>query len=423
MLYLNYDNLSKINKVHGLTKEEIFGNNKLIKKFLQKIHGRDQGFYTVIDNPTSIKEINKFADKIKGKYKDLVLLGIGGSALGAQCIKQSLAYFKAAKSPNLHILSNTDPVAIKKIESIIKLQSTLFIVISKSGATLETITQYLYFRQRCKTQKLAIKDHFVFVTDKTNGLLRQIATKEKIPSFEVPKNVGGRFSVLTEVGLLPAKLIGINIEQLLEGAKKMRDEFLQTDIEKNTPFQLATIQYLLSKKAKSINVLMPYSQQLNDLSLWYTQLLAESTGKKDKGLTPLHALGATDQHSQIQLYNDGPNDKLIMFIEVQNLTEQLAIPNSHKEIKELELFNKKITFNKIFELEKKGTEMALTHNNRPNITIKIDRIHEETLGELFMLFETSVAFLGEYFGINAFDQPAVELGKKFTNQLLLKEYQ
>lgn len=422
MIYLDYENLTKIHRDHGLSGEDILAKEKLIKEHLHQIHSKNPGFYNVIDDPAPIKAINIFAKKNEGKFTDIVVLGIGGSSLGTACLKQCFKKFSAEKSPALRVISNIDPVLIKKFASILDLSKTLFIVASKSGTTPETMAQYLYFRQKCREKKLTIKNHFAFVTDREEGLLRTIATKDNIPTFDIPKNIGGRFSVLTPVGLLPAKLAGIDIQKLIAGAKKIRDEFQKEEIEENTPFKLATIQYLLSQKGKNINVLMPYSQQLDRLTDWYIQLLAESIGKQEKGLTPVKALGAEDQHAQIQLYNDGPNDKLITFIEAEELADPLVIPNPHTDIPEFDIINKKVTFNKLMTLEKKGTEMALTENNRPNITIKIDKICEETLGELFMLFEASVAFLGEYFEVYAFDQPAVESGKKYTKELLLKEY-
>lgn len=430
MIYLDYENLGKIDKDHGLSSEELLMQEKLIKEYLQKIHSKNAGFYDVVDDQAPIKSINVFAKKAEGKFSNIVVLGIGGSSLGTACLKQCFKKFaietpikeNETEFPELHVISNIDPVLIKKFTSILDLPKTLFVVVSKSGTTSETMAQYLYFRQKCKDKRLTIKNHFVFVTDREEGLLRAIATKENIPAFEIPRNIGGRFSVLTPAALLPAKLCGIDIQKLIAGAKKMRDEFEKTEITKNTPFRLAAIQYLLSQKGKNINILMPYAQQLDRLSDWYTQLLAESIGKQGKGLTPLKALGVEDQHSQIQLYNDGPNDKLITFIEVDEIADPLIVPNPHKDIPEFDIINQKITFNKLMSLEKKGTEMALTENNRPNITLKINNISEETLGELFMLFEASVAFLGEFFEVYAFDQPAVELGKKFSKELLLKEY-
>ncbi|MFA6917398.1 MAG: glucose-6-phosphate isomerase [Candidatus Gracilibacteria bacterium] len=430
MIYLDYENLTKIHKDHGLSGEDILVKNSLIKEYLQKIHSKNPGFYSAIDDQAMIKAVNVFAKKVEGKFNDVVVLGMGGSALGTTCLRNCFKKFTIEKkskeaeikSPNLHVISTIDPVLIKKISSILELSKTLFVVVSKSGTTPETMAQYLYFRQKCKEKKLTIKDHFVFITDPEEGLLRSISKKDNIPAFDFSKNVGGRFSVLTVAGLLPAKLAGIDIQKLTTGAKKIRDEFQKTEIAENTPFRLATIQYLLSQKGKNINVIIPYAKQLNDLTTWYAQLLAESIGKQGKGLTPMKALGPEDQHSQIQLYNDGPNDKLITFIEVEELGETLVIPNPHTDIPDFDIINKKVTFNKLMTLEKKGTEMALTENNRPNITIKINSVCEETLGELFMLFEASVAFLGEYFEVYCFDQPAVELGKKYAKELLLKEY-
>lgn len=419
MIELEFENIFAINKSHGLRKSEFQEQSKFIKQYLQRIHAKKQDFYKIIDDKKNAKSIKNFAKKNKRKFKDIVILGIGGSALGAICLQQSLKHLfgkTAASTPKLHVLDNIDPTLIAELEEVIDYKKTLFIVITKSGTTTETITQYFYFRSKTNAKKLDPKKHFVFITDPKTGLLRQFANKEKIPSFDVPTNVGGRFSVLTAVGLLPAALININIDNLLAGARKMRDKFLNTNFSQNLPFQLAAIQYLLSQKKKTINVLMPYSQKLIKLADWYRQLLAESIGKKhdnkgkivNVGLTPVSAIGVTDQHSQLQLFNEGPNDKLIIFIEVKNLGKNLKIPTTN------------FTFNKLLQIEKNSTATSLTKNNRPNITIAMDSLNEQTLGELFMLFEAEIAFLSEFFNINAFDQPGVELSKKLTNEALLK---
>jgi glucose-6-phosphate isomerase len=368
----------------------------LIGKFLKKIAEKKQGFYETLNDKKTLSEINSFAKKIEGKFSHIVVLGIGGSALGTICLQQSLKHLfenelKNSKTPKLYVIDNIDPVLIGDLEDIIDYKKTLFIVITKSGETIETLSQYSYFRKNCEKKKLDIKKHFVFVTDSKNGELRKIADKEKITSFNIPKNVGGRFSVLTAVGLLPARLIGIKIEKLLAGAKK---------VNKNQAFTLAAIQFLLKKP---MTVLMPYSQKLIKFTDWHRQLLAESIGKKFNnngkivyaGITPINALGATDQHSQLQLYNEGPNDKLIIFIEIEK--------------------HEKNIFGKLLKIEKEATELSLTKNNRPNITITIDSFTEETLGELLMLFMWETAFLGEFFEINAFDQPGVELSKQLIN--------
>lgn len=234
--------------------------------------------------------------------------------------------------------------------------------------------------------------------------------------------------MLTAVGLLPAKLIGLNVEELLKGAREMRDAFQSESASENLPFQLATIQYLLSKKGKNINVLTPYAQKLIRLADWYRQLLAESIGKKLNndgeevftGITPINALGATDQHSQSQLYNEGPNDKLHIFLKANNMGGDVAIPMLYPDEESLQ-YLKDVTFAKLIHTEMQGTIEALTQNDRPNITIEIEQVNERALGELFLLFEGATAFLGEFFNINAFDQPGVELSKQITKKLLSHE--
>lgn len=433
MVTLISENLSHIEKKHGLKPEELTSLDQDFEKYLQKIDDRNQGFYKVIDDECVVNKINDFELETRGKYSHVVVLGIGGSALGTLCLKESLKHLFEDQLPNsstprLHVIDNIDPALIKDLEDIIDYPKTLFIVVTKSGGTVETATQYFYFKEKTKALSLDPKDHFVVITGPHSSFLRETAEKENLTTFEVPEDVGGRFSVLTNVGLLPAKLIGIDIERLLTGAKEMRDKFLKKNPEENTPFQLAKIQYLLEKKGKTINVLMPYSQRLFRFADWYRQLLAESIGKKFDnnknevftGITPVNALGVTDQHSQLQLYSEGPNDKLFIFIELKRPEPEITIPNSYPDNPEFDFLNKPHTFGELLNIEKRATEQSLTKNDRPNVTILVDSLREESLGELFMLFEGATAFLGEMYGINAFDQPGVELSKKLTKEALLK---
>lgn len=406
----------KIDISNSIVKD-LGDQQKKIAQYLDNIYQKNQGFYTVVDNEKFADEVIDFAAKVKGKYDDVVVLGIGGSALGPICLHQSLKHLHKNDQPQLYVLDNIDPILIKQTEDVINLKKTLFVVISKSGDTPETIAQYFYFRDLINKKGLEADEHFVFVTDAENGLLRKISKEEKIPSFEIPENIGGRFSVLTTVGLLPAALIGIDVKKLIKGAREIRDTFYSDSVEKNLPFQLAAMQYSLSLEGKNINVLMPYSQKLIRFADWYRQLLAESTGKKNTGLTPVNALGATDQHSQSQLYNEGPNDKFFIFIKVEDFGLDVEIPAIYPEESSV-LYLKGVSFKKLIHTEQEGTTRSLTQNGRPNITITIDSVNEETLGGMFMLFECATAFLGEFFGINAFDQPGVELSKKITKQLL-----
>ncbi len=380
MITLNLKNL----KEFGIKFDE-----KEIPGLLKKIHSRKQGFYTFTDEKFTIP-----------KYKDVVVLGIGGSALGITCLMQSLKPF----CENLHVLDNIDPILIKKLEKKITYSKTLFIVISKSGTTLETMAHYFYFKKKAK--------HFVFITDPEEGHLREIAKKEKIPTFDIPKNLSGRFSVLSPVGLLPAQLIGINTKKLLHGAETMREKFLSENLKENLCYQFAKTQYQLYKKGKNINVIMPYADQLKGLADWYRQLLAESIGKTQQvGITPVNALGVTDQHSQLQLYLDGPKDKLVIFMDVKNRSTDFPLPNP---------IHKDITFGKLLQIEKDATAKILTKKHRPNLTIALDSISEESIGQILMFFMGSVAFLGELFRINAYNQPAVDLPKRLAKETILK---
>jgi len=432
MLKLHTNNLHTISPDHGISKEKISAGSDVISPYLKKIHTRNQGFYTVIDDNILIEDIQTYTKKVQGKYTNIVVLAIGGSSLGTICLQQSLTHLFQNELPNqtmpkFHVLDNIDPVLMTEIQDIIELPKTLFIVVTKSGGTPETLSEYFYFRSLTDAAKLAAKEHFVFITDPEKGLLRKIATEQLIPAFAVPPTVGGRFSVQTAVSLLPAALIGIDIKELIKGCQSMRDKFLSESYEENLPFQMATMQYALNQKGKIMNVLMPYAQKLVRFADWYRQLLAESIGKEQNeagqtvnvGITPINALGATDQHSQSQLYNEGPNDKFFIFIKVHNFGVNAPIPNLHPEEESVN-FIKNTSFEELINIELQATADSYTKNNRPNITIEIDTVDAYNLGQLFMLFEGATAFLGEYFGINAFNQPGVELAKINTKKLLLQ---
>lgn len=416
MVFLDTSNLTKIEKGHGLSLKELASTKKNLIGSINQIHKRNQGFYKIIEDKNIIKEINAFEKKIRNKYKHIVVLGIGGSALGTICLQQSLKHLfknelKNLSTPLLHVIDNIDPMLIKELEDVIDYSKTLFIVVTKSGSTVETETQYFYFREKCKKHKLSIKNHFVIITGAHKSFLRETAKEEGIKIFNIPENIGGRFSVFSAVSLLPAKLIGIDISKLIKGAKKDT---------KNIAFQLAKIQYDLYKKGKIINVLMPYSQNLIGLTNWYRQLLAESIGKNaHTGITPINALGVTDQHSQLQLYADGPNDKLIIFIETKKFAKEVIIPNPYPKKEELKFLNKRLTFNELINIEKDSTIASLTEKQKPSIKISIDRINEEAIGEILMMFMWSVAFLGELFKINTFNQPGVETSKSLTKKAII----
>lgn len=394
----------------GLEASKIKSKAGLISGFVHEFQNKEQGFLNLSKVKAQVLAVKALVSKYRGKFKDIVILGMGGSALGVTCIRDAIfGKYSMFREPRVFVLDNLD--LIKEAEPLIDLDKTLFVVITKSGSTPETMAQYFYFRKKVS------KENFIFITDPEKGELRKIGEKFKIPMLSIPVNVGGRFSVLSPVGLFPAALMGADIEEMLAGAEEMAKNFERTEFDLNLAFQIATIQYLLDwEQGIRITVMMPYSSRLASFADWYRQLLAESIGKNGAGLTPLTALGVTDQHSQLQLYNDGPKDKLILFLEVEDEDKTMIPKIENEDFKYLD----GCTFGKLMKSEKVATEQALTQYKKPNITLKIPKVDEKNLGRLFMLFETSIAFLGEYYRINAFDQPGVELGKKLTKELLSK---
>jgi glucose-6-phosphate isomerase len=263
--------------------------------------------------------------------------------------------------------------------------------------------------------------HFVMTTDAQKGYLRELATREKMVSFDVPGNVGGRFSVLTPVGLVSSALTGVDLVKLLNGAKAMRGRCQGAVIKQNPAAVYAAIQYLYYQKGVKLSVMMPYSQNLYSVADWYRQLWAESLGKKmdrngrivNAGPTPIKALGVTDQHSQAQLYMEGPYDKVISFLSIQDFGAKVLIPKVDKNH-----YLGGRTLNELLKAEEQGTRSALTKAERPNLTVTVDKISETTLGELFFFFEMATAYMGELLNIDAFDQPGVELAKIYTHALM-----
>ncbi len=420
MIKLDIENCHKVGKEDGFTSEDFLSEAKNLKPFLNQIKEKKQGFYDLFQDENFLEEVNRiedFSKSVKGKYEDIVVCGIGGSALGTITLRDCLSPLFGKNNPHLHVLENIDPDMMEEIMDHIHLEKTLFVVISKSGGTPEPISQYFYFKNLLEKSKIDVQDHFVLVTGPT-GFLRSEVDTYGYESFTVPENIGGRFSVLTSVGLLPASLIGLNIRDLLKGAENMAEKFLSEDFEENICFQLAASQILAGK---SNQVLMPYGAKLRTFTAWFAQLLAESTGKinskgESVGFTPIPAVGVTDQHSQLQLFAEGPNDKLVLFIRVENFSKNPEIPVLVEN--EKTSFLKGKTFKELLLAEQKGTADSLTEKNRPNLTIKIDKMSEAHLGALFLLFEGSTAFLGEYLNINAFNQPGVERSKILTRENL-----
>ncbi|MFL5562608.1 MAG: glucose-6-phosphate isomerase [Gemmatimonadaceae bacterium] len=392
------------------------------------------GFLDLPGNAALAAQSTKFAADVHARFTDVVVLGIGGSALGPIALRTALRPSgwnmldanARGGNPRLHVLDNVDPVTIAALLGRLDLARSLFVVTSKSGGTAETMAQYLVVRDRLEKALGAEKgkDGIVLVTDPEKGALRAIARAEKIRVLDIPPNVGGRFSVLTPVGVLPAALMGIDVGQLLAGAADMRTRCDTAELSRNPAGVFAMAQFLAdSTLGKHVDVLMPYSDALRDFAAWFVQLWAESLGKARKsdgahvGPTPIAALGATDQHAQVQLFMEGPADKTITFISVKDEGTDVAIPSRHKDIPELAYLGGH-KLGELLDIERRATAGALAARGRPNMTITLDRVDPWHVGALIMLLEIATIYAGALYDVNPLDQPGVELGKQFTYAML-----
>lgn len=385
-------------------------------------------------NEETVWYVKEFAAMVDGRFDNVLVLGIGGSALGAMALSEALLkpYWnlldkeKRDNFPRIFFLDNIDPDEINALLDILDLKRTLVNVITKSGSTAETMSQFMIIKDRL--YELLGDDYrknVVATTDKQAGILRQLANEEGYKTFVVPDDVGGRFSVFSAVGLVPLALVGLDIDEIIKGFKIMDLTLKNTDIKKNIAAQNALIHYLMDKqKGKYLSVMMPYSSRLKYVSDWYAQLWAESLGKEynrkgekiNNGPTPIKALGVTDQHSQIQLYNEGKNDKVITFIRVDEFDSELNIPNIFEYTGLNYLGGKSI--NRLINAEADATATTLADFQRPNLTIHLPKINEYYLAQLFYMFEMETAIIGELYDIDAFNQPGVEQAKNYTYALM-----
>jgi glucose-6-phosphate isomerase len=424
---------TQLEKLLGELKE---GLSRLRSK--PELKAKEDAYRRLPYDSRTVDKVNELVAKFRADCDNLVVLGIGGSALGNIALQTALNPFlynlddNQRKGPRLFVLDNVDPQQFGSFLDYIsdKLDKTIFNVISKSGRTAETASQFLTVRKLLinKLGEGALKKHIVATTDSKTGTLRRIADDLSLQCLEVPNAVGGRFSVLSAVGLFSAAMCGIDIDSLLAGAADMDDRISSENFAKNPAAVNAAINYHFYKQGKRISVMMPYSSALYSLADWYRQLWAESLGKsKDLlgaqvyvGPTPVKALGATDQHSQVQLYREGPNDKLFTFLEVEDFGTSVEIGSSPKVAKELDFLAGK-GMGMLLNSEKKATEYTLLSNNRPCLSVIFPQVSAYTVGQFIYMYEVTTTFTGALFGINPFDQPAVELGKQATFALMGKD--
>lgn len=385
-------------------------------------------------NEETLWYVKEYASMVQGRFENVLVLGIGGSALGGLAMSEALLkpYWNLLSEeqrnglPRIFFLDNIDPDTMVGLLNTLDLSKTLVNVITKSGSTAETMSQFMIVKNILEQELGAnYRYNIVATTDKKTGILRQIAEQEGYKTFVVPDDVGGRFSVFSAVGLVPLALVGIDIDEIMNGIKDMDLALKNTDVFENIAAQNALIHYLMdTEKGKNLAVMMPYSSRLKYVSDWFVQLWAESLGKnKDKngndvhvGPTPIKALGATDQHSQIQLYNEGPNDKVISFIRVAEFDNTLEIPNIFEYTGIGYLGGK--TINQLINAEADSTRVALADYNRPTVTITLDKVDGYNVAQLLYMLEVQTAIAGELYNINTFNQPGVEQAKNYTYALM-----
>lgn len=379
-------------------------------RYLETLHSKEFGFFKLPENQELIKEAKRVHQKFAEK-KFFIHIGIGGSALGAEMLIKGLG---KKTHTQFIIINNIDPDDLhQKLEGI-DLKDALIYLVSKSGTTAETTAALIIFSQMLKDQGIKeedFKNHFVFCTDPVSGDLRELSSQWQAEALDIPSNIGGRFSVLTAVGLFPALFFGIDAQKLLDGARDISSK-LSTPQDSKDFFELASFLKKLHDQGFTQTVMMPYSSLLKEYSAWFTQLWAESLGKEGKGLTPIPAYGATDQHSQVQLFMEGPNDKVLALIEVENFKHNFSLESNLSGSSSQKLAS--YTLAQLMKAELEGTIAALAENKRPVIHFKINKLDEYHLGQLILLAECLTVLMGQLLEVNPFNQPGVEAGKKYA---------
>lgn len=401
--------------------------------FRKQVEEGAYGFPHLPFDQKMIKAALAYAKSKQGTYDTVCVVGIGGSALGAWALDcgmrgpHPVQGAHSAKLPRLVILDNVDPVFVEGAIASMTPKKTLVVVIAKSGATAETVATFLMVKawlEKSLGKKAA--ERISVVTSEGRGDLKVLATREGYATFHLPDNVGGRFSVLSAVGLIPAALIGVDIKKLCAGAAEMTSLCWKASLDENIALRAAQLHYLSwTRKAKPIQVAFPYANKLWGTAFWFRQLWAESLGKAKNragqtihiGQTPVAALGTTDQHSQVQLYMEGPADKVFTFWAVGKPSTKGAIPKGKVGLEGFDYLSGQ-SLDKLLTAERRATAAALTEQKRPNCTVTLDKMDAAHLGAFLQMMEFQTAFMGELLDINAFDQEGVELGKKFTFALM-----
>ncbi len=430
-IHLDFNESILESRNNGISEQDLA---QLTENFLQIHRGlramQEMGQVQFMNLPflgDSLGKVKSAAAELQEEFDTMVVLGIGGSGLGAKAIGEATQPPRppgapAAGKKSLLVLDSLHPESIAALLDSLPLERTVFDVVSKSGNTVETMAQFLIFfehlRQRLGEEKF--RRHLVMTTDARKGTLRELCEAEQFRSFEILPGVGGRFSVLSPVGLLPAAFLGVSIEEMAEGAVHMDRRCKIEDLWTNPAAMMAAVTFGLSQRGKRQLVVFNYDDPLRGCVEWFAQLWAESLGKLKNlkgeevraGITPVAASGPRDQHSQVQLYAEGPADKMVMFWSQEKYAQDPVVPEGFPARESLSyLGGKKLS--EILSAELQATEQALADAGVPSFKMMLYGRDAYTLGQLFYLLEIVTVYVGGFFNVNPFEQPGVELGKKY----------
>jgi glucose-6-phosphate isomerase len=428
-LDFNYLMADVLGTENGIEKAELDALESRAREAEERILAhRQRGELVFLDVDrlkSHLPSIKAAAEPARRRFDKLVVLGIGGSALGARAIQEALVNPLSGNGCQVIIADNVDPASMARLVDSLDLNSTCFNVISKSGGTVETLAQFMIVTDLLRKElgDAGFRERVIMTTDPRKGVLREIATQEGITALDVDPQIGGRFSVLTPVGLFPSEMMGVDSTRILNGAHDFISSVDNKGWMENPAYLYGALLYVAAtSKKRNISVIMPYSGRLFSFALWYCQIWAESLGKwapssrgKRIGLgqTPVAAVGVTDQHSQLQLFMEGPHDKVITFLHVKDHGAEMRIPRVYEGRESLDyLCDKRL--GELFDAERSATEAALARQGRLSMTVALPDISPESLGVLFSFFQMATAFAGYLYRVDPFDQPGVEEGKKYT---------
>lgn len=381
-----------------------------------------------------IPVIKTMAVRLKEKFRNIVLVGIGGSALGSQALIKFLRgpfyNLEEGTRPRIFTADNADPVMIARLTDLLDFRETGIIYVSKSGSTAESAANFIHFYKQYRAAGGDPKD-MVFICDQAENGINRIARETGCQLLHIPKGLSGRFSVLSAVGFLPAELAGIDSLELYEGALAVHETIISREARENPLFALGASLCELASLGKTVHVLFNYSSLLADFGLWFMQIWGESLGKRfdldgrevRTGTTPLSCVGATDQHSLLQLFKEGPRDKVVGFIGIDKVDRDVVLDQPFPSEIEYAYFAGH-SLKEQLDIEQLATQMSLVRTGIPVYELRLKDMSARTMGALFYFYEALTAFTAAVWNINAFDQPGVEEGKHITYALMgRKDYQ